>query len=145
MKALKITIIILTAAIFLTTTSQAKTVEKKPSKLTRYEQCIENLGRAITSENDGLRESAIYYAGKYKMVELKKTLIKQLSKEKIPSIRILISLSLYQIGDAEGIELVKEIYNKEKEDQVKRMCSDIFKEFENTVFSDSLEFNTTSR
>ncbi len=145
MKALKVTIFVLTAAIFLTSTSQAKTGEKKPSKLTRYEQCIENLGRAITSENDGLRESAIYYAGKYKMVELKKTLIKQLSREKIPSIRILISLSLYQIGDAEGVELVKEIYNKEKEDQVKRMCSDIFKEFENTVFSDSLEYNTTSR
>ncbi len=145
MKALKVTIFILTATLVLSASSQAKDGNKKLPKLTRYEQCIENLGRAITSENDGLRESAIYYAGKYKMVELKKTLIKQLSKEKIPSIRILISLSLYQIGDAEGIELVKEIYNKEKEDQVKRMCSDIFKEFENTVFSDSLEFNTTSR
>jgi len=145
MKALKSLILVLTAALSLTVPSKAESGDNKIAKPTRYEQCIENLGRAITSENDGLRESAIYYAGKYKMVELKKTLVKQLTKEKIPAIRILISLSLYQIGDAEGIELVKESYSKEKEDQVKKMCCDIFKEFENAVFSDSLELTSNNR
>lgn len=145
MKALKGLILVLTTTVLLTFPLKVEAGDNKSAKLTRYEQCIENLGRAIASENDGLRESAIYYAGKYKMVELKKALVKQLTKEKIPAIRILISLSLYQIGDAEGIELVKEIYNTDKENQVKKMCCDIFKEFEKTVFSDSLELSSNNR
>lgn len=145
MKALKITVLVLTTTLLLSAPLKAKDGDKKLSKITRYEQCIENLSKAISSENDGLRESAIYFAGKYKMVDLKKVLMKQLTKEKIPSIRILISLSLYQIGDAEGVDLVKEVYNKEKENQLKKMCYDIFKKYESAAFSDSLEISVSSK
>ncbi len=59
---------------------------------------IENLIIGIESENPGLKKSAIYLAGKYKIKDVTKTLINLLEDEEDEAIRNLIISSLYQIN-----------------------------------------------
>ena len=42
----------------------------------------------IQSENDGVRESSIYFAGKYRFIDTEDALIKQLKVEKESDIKV---------------------------------------------------------
>ena len=70
---------------------------------------VETLKQGIKSDNPGLRKSSIYMAGLYKIDEAVATLTEQLEKEKNPGIRILIALSLYNIGNSHGMDAVKDL------------------------------------
>ncbi|MCX6150736.1 MAG: HEAT repeat domain-containing protein [Ignavibacteriales bacterium] len=99
------------------------------NKVDKTKAAIENLKLGIKSENNGLRRSSIYMVGKYKLSELKNELMEQLKKETFPSNRILIALSLYQIGEADGIDLVKTFAEKDNDQKVRRMCTAIYNEY----------------
>jgi HEAT repeat protein len=68
---------------------------------------IKNYSKGIESENAGLRKSAVYMAGAYRITGLVKTLLKQFSKEKDDDIKIMIALAIYLIGDERGIAAVE--------------------------------------
>jgi HEAT repeat protein len=90
---------------------------------------LESLKQGIQSDNPGLRRSAIYMAGLYKIDEAVETLVKQLDREKNPSTRVLIALSLYNIGNPDGMEAVKNLAAKDKDNEVKRMSTVLYRQF----------------
>jgi HEAT repeat protein len=85
------------------------------------EKAIKNLITAINSDNDGLRRSAVYFAGKYKVKETVSPLAEILKKEKDPNNRVLIALALFEIGDEEGINAVKKLAANDEDLYVRRM------------------------
>ncbi len=139
MKARRATVLIFSVFLLFTISLKAADGNKQKDKPYRYKQCIENLKIGIFSDNDGVRSSAIYFAGKYKFTELKKTLMKQLDREKVSFIRIIIALSLYHIEDAEKQMLVKDVSENEAEKRMRKICNSLYNEFEKSINSDSLE------
>jgi HEAT repeat protein len=91
---------------------------------------ISNLKSGISSENLGLRKSSIYFAGKYRVDEVLLELMSQLEKEGKSSVRILIAHSLYLIGDSRGIYRLKELASNDQDDQVRRMATALFNEYQ---------------
>jgi HEAT repeat protein len=85
------------------------------------ETAIKNLITAINSDNEGLRRSAVYFAGKYKVKETVNSLAEILKKEKDPNNRVLIALALFEIGDEEGINAVKKLAENDEDLYVRRM------------------------
>jgi HEAT repeat protein len=98
---------------------------KKLNNTVSSKRAAENLIAGIKSENEGLKRSSIYFAGKYEVKETINTLIDLLEEEKNPANRVLIALALYKIGSAEGLEAIKELSLNDKDGYVKRMCKAI--------------------
>ena len=93
------------------------------------EKAAKNLIIGINSDNEGLSRSSIYYAGKDKIAEAVDALIEKMWKEKDPNTRILIALSLYQIGEFRGLEAVKELAVNDSDERIKNMSALIFDQF----------------
>ena len=58
------------------------------SDLTKHKYALDNLKAGINSENIGVRKSAIYFAGKYQIIELVDCLVERLENENEASISI---------------------------------------------------------
>jgi hypothetical protein len=97
--------------------------------INKHKHSIENLIAGINSDNEGLRKSSIYFAGKYKLPETVDALVEQLFSESNPSNRILIARALYEIGERDGIEAVKHISQTDSNKKVRRISSLICKEY----------------
>lgn len=90
---------------------------------------IPNLKQAVQSENTGLKKSAIYMAGKYKIAEMVEPLVNQLAKEDDDNVKVLIALSLYEIGDEKGIDAIQDLVYRENPGRVKRMTEALVYEY----------------
>jgi hypothetical protein len=99
------------------------------SDLTANEHALKNLIAGIQSENDGLKRSSIYFAGKYRIAEVENILINQLRKEVNPSTRILISLVLYEMGSIEGLLVVQQLAQNDDNERVRRMATHIYNQY----------------
>jgi HEAT repeat protein len=119
--------LVLVLALILTTATAGQVA--RAQKPIFKPNAIANLIVGINSENDGLRKSAIYFAGKYDIDQAVDPLIEQLKVEKNPSLRLLIALSLYKIGNEKGLDAIYANVLLEKDPHVKRMCNAIFEEY----------------
>ena len=72
-------------------------------ELTSHKYALDNLIAAIKSENCGLKRSAIYLIGKYRIAEGETLLLDQLKNEKESCTRILIALVLYEMGSEDAL------------------------------------------
>lgn len=97
--------------------------------VTANEHALNNLIAGIQSENDGLKRSSVYFAGKYRIAEVENILINQLQKEEDPSTRILIALVLYEMGSIEGLLVVQRLAQNDDNERVRRMATHIYNEF----------------
>ncbi|MGE5497345.1 MAG: HEAT repeat domain-containing protein [Syntrophothermus sp.] len=95
------------------------------AKVNLKPNAIENLKLQITSENTGVRKCAIYFAGYYKVSEALMPLMKQMEKEKEPSVRILIALSLYKLNSQDALDLVSIKSVNDPDINVRKMCAAI--------------------
>ena len=93
---------------------------------------VGNLNVGIKSSNEGLRKSCIYFTGVYLLKECVPTLVEQLSKENNPNVKILIALSLYRIGDENGIKAVENLSMNDENAKVRKMGNAILIEFANS-------------
>lgn len=84
-----------------------------------------------------MRKSAIYLAGQYGLTESVTALTKQLAVEQDAVTRILIGLSLYQIGDSTGINAVAVAARNDADPRARRMLTAIYNEYK-TAGSPSL-------
>ena len=120
----------LTAAVLLTVTLTAGTLAYAKSISTdpvmKGKTAIENLKNGIKSDNTGLKKSAIYFAGYYRVSETVPALTEVVKSENEPGTRILIALVLYRIGDEKGINLVRDMAVKDRNPEVRRMCTCIY-------------------
>jgi HEAT repeat protein len=95
---------------------------------------IVTLKEGIQSENPGVRKSSIYMAGLYKIEEAVDVLTKEIRTEKDANIKVLIALSLYNIGDPKGMEAVKALSENDQDLRVKRMSTALYQAYiENAV------------
>ncbi|MGE5681756.1 MAG: HEAT repeat domain-containing protein [Bacillota bacterium] len=90
---------------------------------------VDNLIVNISSDNPGVKKTAIYYAGYYSVKATVNPLLKQMKKEADPSTRILIALSLYKLGDPQALVKIGEFAKSDSDPKVRRMCSAIFEDF----------------
>ena len=125
MKSVTTLVVLLIVLVSVQTGLQAQSTNHKNIN----EYSLESLKKGIQSDNPGLRRSAIYMAGLYRIDEAVETLVDQFDKEKIPSNRVLIALSLYNIGNPEGMEAVKDLAARDKDKEVKRMGTVLYRQF----------------
>ena len=118
--------IALFALLFTTALNAQKTITKAELKQKRM---ISNLVNGINSDNEGLKRSAIYFAGKYKVEEAVDALVDQLEMETSTENKYLISLSLYLIGDEKGIEAVKKVAAFDNDPRAKRLAAAVYYEY----------------
>ena len=97
--------------------------------ITDNKYALRNLVAGIQSENNGVKRSSIYFAGKYRIAETESALIDQLKEEKDPSTRILIALVLYEMGSGEGLMEVQKLSINDKDAKVRRMATQIYNEY----------------
>jgi HEAT repeat protein len=119
-------IVLLIAVFFLSTAAMAQ--KQSISDVTTNEYALKNLITGIQSENNGLKRSSIYFAGKYRIAEVENVLIQQLEKEEDASTRILITLVLYEIGSEEGLLMVQQLAENDDNERVRRMATHIYNE-----------------
>lgn len=119
---------VLVMTLLLTTASFAGS-KNESVESAKVKKMVGTLLNGINSENDGLKKSSIYFAGKYKIEEAVDVLTAQLSKEDDPATRILIALSLYSIGSPEGMNVVKARSEVDTDSKVRRMCSAIYETY----------------
>jgi len=98
-------------------------------KATFTENNIKNLVNAIKSDNDGLKRSGIYLAGYYKVDEAVPVLFEMFPKENSKN-KILIALSLYQMGKDSYIQKLIELSTGESNSEVKRMCDAVVEQYQ---------------
>ncbi len=122
-----VTTLVILLVIALNANVGLKAQSNKYKNVTEYS--LRSLNQGIQSDNQGLRKSAIYLAGIYRIDEAVGTLTEQLSKEKDPGIRVLIALSLYNIGNPDGMEAVKELSRVDNDKEVKRMSTALYRHF----------------
>jgi len=97
--------------------------------LTSNKYALQNLVAGIQSENNGVKRSSIYFAGKYRVAEAEDALIAQLQEEEDPSTRILIALVLYDMGSKTGLFEVKDLSVNDEDAKVRRMATQIYNEY----------------
>lgn len=96
--------------------------------INKKDRAVENLINGISSENEGLQRTSIYFAGKYKVQEAVPELVNQFRNNDNPEIRYFAALVIYKIGDEEGLEIVKNQFASEKSKRVKNLCASIILE-----------------
>jgi HEAT repeat protein len=105
----------MTVALTLTVTLNAQ----EPSRIDA--KAVKNLKAALVSENDGVRTSAIYMAGLYRVDEAAEMLRNEIRNGKDGYTKKLAALSLYRIGDEEGMRLISKMAKTEQDKEVKRI------------------------
>jgi HEAT repeat protein len=120
--------LVVTMALVMTLGLTAAYAQKSDLDLKKNE--IENLLTGITSDNVGLKKSAVYMAGKYEVIETAETLIGQLKVEDDASVKILIALALYRMGSEDGMEAVENLARTDSNKEVKRMSLAILNQWE---------------
>jgi hypothetical protein len=97
--------------------------------ITKNKHALDNLIAGIKSENCGIKRSAIYFAGKYRINEVKDVLLEQLNSENEACVRILIALVLYELGEPEGLLTVKNFIESAEDLKSRRMATQIYYNF----------------
>lgn len=130
MKSLVILTVFMTMLLTISGTAFAQAEKNQKCTSERILSCnaIETFKMGIKSENPGVRRSAIYYAGQYKLAELTPALVKQLKKEQDRTIRILIALSLYKMENSEGARTINRMAETDMDLKVRRICTALSEE-----------------
>jgi hypothetical protein len=87
---------------------------------------VKNLKLGIKSENTGLRENSIKFAGIYLVEESAATLLEQLATEKDPCLRIAIVKALYLIDNYKFINEIKSLAVTDSDGQVRKFASNLY-------------------
>ncbi|MBS4034522.1 MAG: hypothetical protein KGZ85_08665 [Ignavibacterium sp.] len=122
------TVLVLVVGLLLTNSIFA---QSSLSEFTKNKYALDNLLMGIHSDNEGVRKSAIYFAGKYKVLESAEDLIAQLKKEENPGIKVLIALALFEMESKEGLDAVRKLSKNDENLRVRNMASFIYNEYAN--------------
>lgn len=96
---------------------------------------IGNLKTGIKSENRGLQQSSIYFAGYYQINEVSDELRDEMLSNKDPQLQVLAALALYRIGDESVKDDLLELVNNVNEElKVRRMAKAIYDQWNADLF-----------
>ena len=99
------------------------------SDLSKHKYALQNLVSGIHSENHGVRESTIYFAGQYRFIDTEDALIEQLKVEKDSDIKVLIGLALFRMNSEKGMNELQMLTKKDSNPRVRRMSQAIYNEY----------------
>ncbi len=120
---------VLAAILFVFLVSDSFGQIKQVSDLTNSKYALQNLVMGIQSENEGVRESSIYFAGQYRFIDTEDVLIKQLKVEKESDIKVLIGLALFRMNSEKGMSELQRLASIDKNPRVRRMSYAIYNEY----------------
>lgn len=120
---------VLVTILFLLLVSNSFGQIKQVADLTDNKYALQNLVMGIHSENSGVRESAICFAGEYRFIETEDELIKQLKVEKESDIKVLIGLALYRMNSEKGMNELQVLAESDLNPKVRRMSKAIYNEY----------------
>ena len=112
---------------FMVTNSSAQS--NSINEITKNKYALDNLIAGIRSENCGIKRSAIYFAGKYGIKEVKDVLLEQLNSRNEACTRILIALVLCELGEPKGLLSVKNQIESDEYQKSRRMATQIYYDF----------------
>ncbi len=93
----------------------------------------------LKSDNLGVRVSAAYFVGEYKIESAIIPLMKMLNSEKTEEARIIAALSLIKIGTGKAVYAVKQAATMDNSERVRNLCI----KFYNSYAFDKLEVSNT--
>lgn len=102
---------------------------QKISEVSKHKYALQNLEMGIKSENAGVRESSIFFAGQYRFIDAEDALIKQLKVEKVSDIKVLIGLALFRMNSEKGMNELQRLATVDENPRVRRMSYAIYNEY----------------
>ena len=121
--------IVLAAILFVLLVTESFGQNQKVSELSKHKYALQNLVNGIHSENQGVRESSIYFAGKYRFIDTEDALIDQLKIEKDSDIKVLIGLALFRMNSNKGMNELQKLALSDDNPRVRRMSLAIYNEY----------------
>ncbi len=92
---------------------------------------IQNLVNGINSGNEGLKRSATYLAGKYKIKNVAADLKSALEKEENFNTKMLMLHSLYRIDEKKAAEAAVYIVNNDEDKRMREIAALLYLDFTN--------------
>ena len=86
-------------------------------------ESVNNYLADMKSDNPGVRVSAAFFAGEYKIEEAVIPLMKMLNSEKSEEARIIAALSLVKIGTGKAVYAVKQSATLDNSERVRTLCA----------------------
>lgn len=120
---------LLVAVLFVLLITDTFGQNQKISDITKTKNAYENLLMGINSQNEGVRESSIYFAGKYRLIDTEQALIDQLKVEKNSDIKVLIGLALFRMESEKGMTEIQKLASEDKNLRVRKMSYAIYNEY----------------
>ena len=119
----------LVAILFILLVTDTFGQNQRISDLSKHKYALQNLVSGIHSENHGVRESTIYFAGQYRFIDTEDALIEQLKVEKDSDIKVLIGLALFRMNSEKGMNELQMLTKKDSNPRVRRMSQAIYNEY----------------
>ena len=96
---------------------------------------IVNILNGIQSDNHGVKISCIYFAGKYKIVEVSQYLVEEMKNSDNEELCQMLVWSLYQISDESCCKKLKTIFENHPSEKIRDFCNYLhkIKEYETAV------------
>ena len=113
-------------AVFLITSINAG---EPPTVKLQHQLAEQNLLVGLNSQNDGLKTSSAYSLGELNSSKAVIPLLKMLRNDNKECNRIMAALALYKIGDARGINAIKQRIRFDDSERVRKMCSTLYAQF----------------
>ena len=120
------TLVTLLISIFLVSSINAG---EPPAAKFDFQLAEQNLLVGLDSDNDGLKTSSAYSLGELNSSKAVIPLLKMLRNESKECNRIMAALALYKIGDARGINAIKQRIRFDDSERVRKMCSTLYVQF----------------
>jgi len=112
--------IIVTVMVILTTMS----AQSEPTAATsvKWQRGEKNYIVALQSENPGVRQSAAFHVGEYKLRGAVQPLVTLLKNDSVDEVRMAAAFALIQLDDEQGRQAVVEASLRDGSDQVAQFC-----------------------
>lgn len=96
---------------------------------------IVNILNGIQSENYGVKMSCIYFAGKYRIIDVSEDLVMEMKKSDNDELCQMLVWSLYQIGDEKCCQELKSIIENHPSEKIRDFCKYLhnIKEYESAI------------
>lgn len=105
------------------------TAGEPPAAKLKLQAAEVNFLIGLNSDNDGLKTSSAYNLGELQSQKAVIPLLKMLRNDEKECNRIMAALALYKIGDARGMNAIKQRIRFDKCERVRKMCSTLYAQY----------------
>lgn len=124
------TLLLLSLMILIPALTKAETKNLQGEKTNfNNKYAIDNLISCLTSENQGVRRQAVYYAGLYKVDASVDFLIDIIKNQNIDELQKLAVLSLLRIESPKGMKFLKKFALECVNTDLKKLCSYVYLDY----------------